>query len=39
VLRVDAVHEDHEWSAETRDAVAEEIEELARWLDLEVMYR
>lgn len=38
VLRVDRVHEDHEWSAETRAAVAAEIEELASWLGLEVMY-
>jgi uncharacterized protein len=38
VLRVDAVHEDEPWPAETRRAVAAEIEDLARWLDLEVMY-
>jgi uncharacterized protein YcaQ len=33
-LRVDAVHEDGDWSAEVRDAVAVEIADLARWLDL-----
>jgi uncharacterized protein len=38
VLRVDHVHEDFEWPSETREAVAAEIEELAGWLDLEVMY-
>jgi uncharacterized protein YcaQ len=38
VLRVDAVHEDVEWPAETREAVAAEIEALAGWLELEVMY-
>ena len=38
VLRVDAVHEDEPWLDETRQAVTAEIEELARWLDLEVMY-
>jgi uncharacterized protein len=38
VLRVDAVHEDLEWSDETREAVAAEIDDLARWLGLEVMY-
>ena len=38
VLRVDAVHEDEPWPDETRQAVAAEIEDLARWLDLEVMY-
>ena len=37
VLRVDAVHEDEPWPDETRAAVAAEIEDLARWLDLEVM--
>ena len=37
VLRVDAVHEDQPWPDETRQAVAAEIEDLARWLDLEVM--
>ncbi len=37
VLRVDAVHEDETWPEETRQAVADEIEDLARWLDLEVM--
>jgi len=38
VLRVDAVHEDFDWPDETRDAVAAEIDDLARWLQLEVMY-
>jgi hypothetical protein len=38
VLRVDAVHEDRPFDEETKDAVAAEIEDLARWLDLEVMY-
>ena len=38
VLRVDAVHEDGPWPDKTRQAVAAEIEDLARWLDLEVMY-
>ena len=39
VLRVDAVHEDRAWpDDETRQAVAAEIDDLARWLDLEVMY-
>jgi uncharacterized protein len=38
VLRVDRVHEDFDWPADTRDAVTAEIEELAGWLDLEVMY-
>jgi uncharacterized protein YcaQ len=38
VLRVDKVHEDFDWPAETRAAVAAEIEDLARLLDLEVMY-
>jgi uncharacterized protein YcaQ len=38
VLRVDHVHEDFDWPAETREAVAAEIDELAGWLGLEVMY-
>ena len=38
VLRVDAVHEDEPWTDETRQAVAAEIQDLASWLDLEVMY-
>jgi uncharacterized protein YcaQ len=37
VLRVDAVHEDFEWPAETRAQVEAEIEALAEWLGLEVM--
>jgi uncharacterized protein len=36
VLRVDAVHEDFQWSRETRTQVHEEIEALAAWLGLEV---
>jgi hypothetical protein len=32
------VHEDEPWPVETREAVAAEIDDLARWLDLEVMY-
>jgi len=38
VLRVDKVHEDFDWPSEIREAVAAEIEDLARWLDLEAMY-
>jgi uncharacterized protein YcaQ len=38
VLRVDKVHEDFDWPGDTKEAVAAEIEDLARWLDLEVMY-
>jgi uncharacterized protein YcaQ len=38
VLRVDAVHEDAEWGSDAREAVAAEIEDLARWLGLETMY-
>ena len=38
VLRVDRVHEDFDWPADTKEAVAAEIEDLARWLGLEVMY-
>ena len=38
VLRVDAVHEDRAGPTRPRTAVAAEIEDLARWLDLEVMY-
>ena len=37
VLRVDKVHEDFDWPEETREAVAAEIDDLARWLGLEVM--
>ena len=37
VLRVDAVHEDGDWSGEVRDAVDAEIDDLARWLDLVVV--
>lgn len=36
VLRVDAVHEDGEWSKTMRAAVDREIRGLARWLDLEL---
>ena len=38
VLRVDAVHEDEPFSEETRSLVVAEIDDLARWLGLEVMY-
>jgi uncharacterized protein YcaQ len=38
VLRVDKVHEDFDWPLETREAVAVEIDDLAGWLGLEVMY-
>jgi uncharacterized protein len=38
VLRVDAIHEDQPFDDETKTAVGAEIEDLARWLDLEVMY-
>jgi uncharacterized protein YcaQ len=38
VLRVDAVHEDQPFDEETKAAVEAEIEDLARWLDLEVMH-
>ena len=38
VLRVDAVHEDEPFDDDTKDAVAAEIEDLARWLGLDVMY-
>jgi uncharacterized protein YcaQ len=38
VLRVDAVHEDVPFDDEIRAAVGAEIDDLARWLDLEVMY-
>ena len=38
-LRVDAVHEDGDWSDEVRGAVAAEITDLARWLDLEPVPR
>ncbi len=38
VLRVDKVHEDFDWPADTREAVTAEIDDLARWLGLEPMY-
>jgi uncharacterized protein YcaQ len=38
VLRVDAVHEDEPFTAEMRDAVDAEIEDLAAWLGLEVVF-
>ena len=38
VLRVDAVHEDEPLGPDDRAAVAAEIDDLASWLDLEVMY-
>ena len=34
-LRIDAVHEDEPWDRPTRAAVEAEIDDLARWLDLE----
>jgi uncharacterized protein YcaQ len=37
VLRVDAVHEDGEWTPTMRAAVEKEIRDLARWLDLELV--
>ena len=36
VLRVDAVHEDGDWSPEMRDAVDDELSSLALWLGLEL---
>ena len=36
-LRVDAVHEDQPWDSRTRVAFDEEIVDLARWLDLELV--
>jgi uncharacterized protein YcaQ len=36
-LRVNAVHEDEPWDRRTRTAVEAEIEDLARWLDLELV--
>ena len=37
VLRVHAVHEDEPWSADARAAVDAEIDDLARWLDLDLV--
>ena len=37
VLRVDAVHEDGVWSAARRGRVVAEIEDLARWLGLDLL--
>jgi uncharacterized protein YcaQ len=37
VLRVDAVHEDDEWTPTMRAAVEKEVRDLARWLDLELV--
>lgn len=37
MLRVDAVHEDGDWSRTMRAAVDKEIRDLARWLDLELV--
>ncbi|MGY4645352.1 DNA glycosylase AlkZ-like family protein [Cellulomonas sp. URHB0016] len=37
VLRVHALHEDGDWTAATRAAVADEIADLARWLDLDLV--
>jgi uncharacterized protein YcaQ len=36
-LRVHAVHEDHVWSDEARAAVGSEVDDLARWLDLDLV--
>ncbi len=38
VLRVDAVHEDGQWSREMRDSVEHELQDLAIWLDLTVQH-
>ncbi|HET8961945.1 DNA glycosylase AlkZ-like family protein [Nocardioides sp.] len=38
VLRVDAVHEDDEWSHSMRAAVEDEIRSLAEWLALELVW-
>jgi uncharacterized protein YcaQ len=35
VLRVDAVHEDGDWTKAMRAAVDREVRDLAHWLDLE----
>ncbi|GEK20359.1 DNA glycosylase AlkZ-like family protein [Cellulomonas xylanilytica] len=37
VLRVHAVHEDQPWSADARAAVDAEIEDLAQWLELDLV--
>ncbi|WP_456785878.1 DNA glycosylase AlkZ-like family protein [Cellulomonas sp. P5_C5] len=37
VLRVHAVHEDHAWSPDARAAVDAEIEDLAQWLELDLL--
>jgi hypothetical protein len=39
ILRVDAVHEDEPFDPATRAAVDAEIEDLAVWLDLELVFR
>ncbi len=38
VLRVNAIHEDQPFSPEVTIAVGSEIEDLARWLELEIVY-
>jgi uncharacterized protein YcaQ len=38
VLRLDAVHEDDAWSAEVKAAVDEEIDSLAEWLGLQLVF-
>ncbi|GIG29797.1 DNA glycosylase AlkZ-like family protein [Cellulomonas marina] len=38
VLRVDAVHEDEAFDADLTAAVQEQVEDLARWLDLEPLH-
>ena len=36
-LRVNAIHENEPWDRATRAAVEAEIDDLARWLDLELV--
>ncbi|MGL5826709.1 MAG: DNA glycosylase AlkZ-like family protein [Nocardioides sp.] len=36
VLRVDAVHEDHGWTDDVRQAVHDEVTQLSTWLDLDL---
>ena len=37
VLRVHAVHEDEPWTPDARAAVDREIDDLARWLELDLV--
>jgi hypothetical protein len=39
VLRVDAVHEDGDWTATIRTGVRRELRDLARWLELDLLER